>query len=425
MISTRDLETHLRSLALPGLPAGRAVIPDYDGYAISSVPALIRRLFGENVAEGADLGATVLERVAAPARKVVLLVVDGLGLLHLQDLVERYPDLYLARLIEGGLLVPLTSVFPSTTVAALTTFNTGLTPQEHGMVGYRLYLKETLSITNMIHLSLLGNAQGESAVGAGINLEAFVGAPSLSAALSRLGVETHTVLPRPIHSSGLSRILYSSSDKIHPVVDFADMLVATRGLLRQVRGPAFISLYWPGADTIAHTYGPWTEQFTAELRAIDSALECELAGQAGDALFLLASDHGFVAMERADYRSLFDQPDLERDLLLPPLGEPRASYLYVREGRKEAVAEKIAALGGGLVCLDARAALSSGLFGRGPVKEEVPDRIGDLVVVSTGKAGLLHPYKDSPPLKGMHGGLSPQEILVPLLLSRLDGKEVR
>jgi len=25
----------------------------------------------------------------------------------------------------------------------------------------------------------------------------------------------------------------------------------------------------------------------------------------------------------------------------------------------------------------------------------------------------------------MHGGLSPQEMLVPLLLSRLDGKEVR
>lgn len=420
MIQVREIEEQVRSLTLPGLPPGRAVVPDYDGYSICAIPGLVRTLFGERVEGAAKLVDAVGSSFSPSVKRVVLFILDGLGFHHLLQLLDRFGDLHLNRLIERGAFIPITSVFPATTATALTTYSTGLTPQEHGMVGYRLYLKETSAITNMVRLSLLGNSKGDSAVKAGIDLETFLNVPTLYKRFRRLGVETHTVLSRHISTSGLSNLLYGEGDRLHPVVSFSDMLVVTRRLLQRARREVFLSLYWGGTDAIAHTHGPWTEEFIAELRAVDSAIARELEGQVEETLLILTSDHGFVQMDKSDYRLISDVPELSRDLLLPPVGEPRASYLFVREGRKQAVREAIAErFGGGLVCLDARAALQAGLFGQGEVKPEVYDRIGDLVVVSTGKAAIHHPYKDAVMLKGMHGGMTPHEMLVPLIVSQL------
>jgi len=420
MIQAQTVEERVNALTLPGLPPGKAVIPDYEGYSICAIPALIRSLFGEQI-KGADVLVDALDAsLAVPVEKVVLLLIDGIGFYHLLDLLERFPDLALHRLIERGTCIPLTSVFPATTATALTTLSTGLTPQEHGMVGYRLYLKEISAITNMVRLSFLGNSKADSAIEAGIDLRTFLGAPTLYERLRRLGVETHVVLSRHIASSGLSTLLYDGNAHLHPVVNLSDMLVVARQILRRASAKVFISLYWGATDAIAHKHGPWAEEFVAELRAVDAAISRELEGKTEETLFIISSDHGFVQMAKSDYRHVSDEPELARDLLLPPVGEPRASYLFVREGRKQAVIDAIEdRFGGDLVCLDAGPALDAGLLGRGAIKPEVVDRVGDLLVVSTGRAAIHHPYKDAAMLKGMHGGLTAHEMMVPFIVSKV------
>jgi len=414
-----NIEEKLIPRELSGIP-GSAVIPDYGGYSIVAVPGLIRTVFGDRVSRAGAVYAAVEHAVKRGIEKVVLLVLDGVGYDHLQRLLAEYPDLHLHRLIGSGTMIPITSVFPPTTVSALTSYSTGLTPQEHGMVGYRLYLKETSAITNMIRLSLLGNGEGDSALEAGIDADTFLGAPTIYSRLGRVGVESHILLGKYIAKSGLSSIIYDGKEKLHPVVNFSDMLVLARRLLQNARGRTFLSLYWGGTDAIAHTYGPWTEEFTAELRAIDAAIGRELIGRVEKTLIIISSDHGFVPMRESDYHDIFHIPEIEHGLILPPVGEPRASYLYLREGtRKRVLAAIDEHLSGGLVAIDSETALSGGLFGIGAVKEAVRDRIGDLIVVSTGNAAILHPYKDAVKLKGMHGGLTRDEMLVPLIVSTL------
>jgi hypothetical protein len=419
MGQAEEIEARLRSRTLDGLPAGKAVIPDYLQYSICAVPGLVRTLFDGPGGAESPVYAAIASAVQGRVDRVILLVIDGLGFYHLASLLKRFPDLYLHSLVERGALVPITSVFPSTTVSALTTFSTGLTPQEHGMVGYRLYLRETSAITNMIRLSLLGSTKGDSAVDWGIDLETFLAGPRLSESLRRAGVETHVVLPRRISSSGLSHLLYGASDQLHPSTNLSDMLVAARRAVQRATGKAFVYLYWSETDSIAHAHGPESEESTAELRSVDAALGREL-GEACGTVFMITSDHGFVTMERQDYARIDEDPLLMRDLVLPPVGEPRASYLFVREGRRRAVADRIAErFAGDLVCLDSHEALERGLFGRGDVHAAVPDRIGDLVVASTGRKGLYYPFPGSVMLKGMHGGLTKEEMLVPLIVSRL------
>ena len=68
------------------------------------------------------------------ARSVVLLVLDGLGWDQLQDHREQLPTV--ASMVGG----PIHTVAPTTTATALSSITTGLTPAEHGLIGYRIVL---------------------------------------------------------------------------------------------------------------------------------------------------------------------------------------------------------------------------------------------------------------------------------------------
>jgi len=411
-IEQEILSNHRHDLLPEGL-----IAPDYGTYSIDSIPSFIRSLFGEK----ADRGDALLQFLPADLpQRVILLILDGMGYTHLTRLLSQFPDMFLNRLIERGNFLPLTSVFPATTVTALASLSTGVTPQEHGMLGYRLYLKETSAITNMINLSLLGNSARDSALKAGIDEKAFLPIPTLFEQLQTIDVHSHVIINKQIAKSGLSRLLYDGAAKMHSVVNLSDMLVAARDVLHQTRGKTFVSLYWEDTDAIAHVHGPWTDAFTAELRSIDSTLERELSGRVEDTLLLITADHGFVPMEDGDYIDITKYPDLYENLALPPVGDTRAAYLFVRDGKKNEVRRIIAeSFASDIVCLDAEQALEAGLFGMGEVLRQSRDRIGDLIIASTGRKALYYPYKDSVKLRGMHAGLTPDEMLVPFIISSL------
>ena len=73
--------------------------------------------------------------------QVVLLVLDGLGWEQLQDRTGQLPGA-----VDDG-RVPVTTVAPTTTATALSSIATGLTPAEHGLVGYRMCVQgEVLNV---------------------------------------------------------------------------------------------------------------------------------------------------------------------------------------------------------------------------------------------------------------------------------------
>ncbi|MEA3239102.1 MAG: alkaline phosphatase family protein [Candidatus Bipolaricaulota bacterium] len=414
-IEQKLLSNHLHSRLPEGL-----IAPDYGSYSIDSIPSFIRALFGERVERGDVLLPFLPSELP---QRVLFLVLDGMGYMHLMRMLKQFPQMFLHRLIGKGEMLPLTSVFPATTATALSTLSTGVTPQEHGMLGYRLYLKETAAITNMISLSVLGSDTSDNALEAGIDEKTFLAPVTLFEHLRRLDVQSHMIMTKQIAKSGLSRLLYDGAAKMHPVVNLSDMLVAARETLNDAKGRTFVGLYWGDTDAIAHVHGPWTDAFTAELRAIDAALERELSGRVEDTLLLITADHGFVPMDAEDYIDITQYPELYGNLALPPVGDTRAAYLFVRDGKKNEVARFIAeTFSGNVVCMDAEQALNAGLFGMGETLRESRDRIGDLVVASTGRKTLYYPYKDSVRLRGMHAGLTPEEMLVPFIISNLQGE---
>ncbi|HRE03150.1 MAG TPA: alkaline phosphatase family protein, partial [Ilumatobacteraceae bacterium] len=100
------------------------VLPTYMGPNIRGlIPALVGPTY-------APLPSWMPSLAAAPRR--VLLVVDGLGW---DQLTERWA---LAPTLASMEATTITTVAPSTTATALTSITTGLTPGEHGLIGYRI-----------------------------------------------------------------------------------------------------------------------------------------------------------------------------------------------------------------------------------------------------------------------------------------------
>lgn len=400
------------------LPSGfpsHVVLPDTTGFSLAAIPGLVEAALGTS-----STPSPLANRLGCSATRVVLLVLDGLGFRALQELWDAGEAPALRALVERGSALPITSVFPATTVTALTTLASGLHPISHGMIGYRLYLREASSITNMIRFSLVGSDIAGSAIPAGLDPYTLLPSDTVHQRLHSAGIDTHGLLPQYIAGSGLSTILYRGCAQMHAAASLDDMCVTARSILSASSGPAFLSLYWPGLDSVAHVRGPNSDAFHGELRSVDATIGRELVAHLSDTLLLITADHGFVSMASTDYTPFADMGELSESAVLPPTGEPRASYIYLRNSQKEEPhSDGPTVLPNGLLRLTTDELLASGLLGEGVPHPEIRNRLGDLALISTASGGILHPYPNAVRLPGMHGGLTEQEMIVPLIAASL------
>ena len=433
-----DTETLIRQHHLPGLddlPAGEFILPYYDGLSIANLPATaVALLGGELPAAPPPLPHDLWADWKPGLKRVILVILDALGYLRLDQQMAADKDLgILRRLADAGRFFPLTSVFPSTTTAALSTFWTGRTPAEHGLLGYELYLREYGTLSNLITVSPTFDKQTEVLVRWGMEPDKFLPVPDLAKQLKPQGIALRGLTYKRFINSGMSRIFrQGNDDDTQGYVTLADLWTRLRHILKQKpqppNAPELIIAYWGGLDGVAHTYGPGTENWQAEVRSVTYCLEREflrlLPPEDRDGtLLLVTSDHGQAYVPPEKTTLLADHPALRNMLALPLSGDSRATYLFARHGQADAVNAYFAdRLPGKFVLLDSTAALTAGLFGQGTPAPETPFRIGDLLALARGTNALQRGDK-KPKLIGRHGGLTPEEMLVPLIGARLDALE--
>lgn len=419
---TDDLLPLLASRHIPHLDLGpEAQIPAYDGLSLLNLPASLCRWLGAEPLQHPPLALPELEALAAGARQVIVVLLDAVAHARLQRWAADLPALQ--TWIEDGLLVPLTSVVPSTTTTALTTLWTGFSPAEHAQAGYELLLKEYGVVANMLNHSpaALDREPGLLAR-AGLDPLRMLPVPTLGPRLRRSGVEAHAFLPHPIRASGLSR-MHLDEVSVHGFATPADLWIGVRRLAERTGTERrLIWCYYGEVDSLSHRYGPDSEAAQAEFRSFVEGL-CGLparlpAGARRTTLLLLVSDHGQVATPLDTGLELAGHPDLLRRLHLLPTGENRLAYLYLRPGEQEAVREHFEkAWPGGFRLLDSARALQAGLFGPGVPAAATAERVGDLIALAQGVNYLWWNSKPNV-LIGRHGGLSAEEMIVPLLALR-------
>lgn len=177
-------------------------------------------------------------------------------------------------------------------------------------------------------------------------------------------------------------------------------------------------------DYLSHNYGPEDERTIGELANFSRSFKVLFLDRLKpeirrNTLLILMADHGQIKTQPDPHYDLRNHPNLVRRLHMMPTGENRLAYLFLRPGQGEAAREYIERTWPGQFSfLDPIYAVESGLFGPGKLHSRLYDRLGDLIVVSKSEAFLWWSSKPDH-LKGRHGGLSADEMLIPFLAAGL------
>jgi hypothetical protein len=182
--------------------------------------------------------------------------------------------------------------------------------------------------------------------------------------------------------------------------------------------------YWPMVDTLSHQYGPSSEAVEREAQAFGEMLRAAFleplsAPARAGTLFVLLADHGQVDTPPVPAYDLHGHPEFLDCLHILPTGENRAAYLHCRPGQvDEARAYIEGRWPNEFVVVPQADVMRSGLLGH-PLDDRTASRLGELLVLARGQAYLWW-AADENRMRGRHGSLTREEMLVPFLAARLD-----
>jgi len=331
------------------------------------------------------------------ARRYVVMLVDGLG----WHLLQRHRDAapYLSSLMDRH--EPLTCVAPSTTVASLTSLGTGLSPGEHGVVGYTSRIPGTDRLLNALkwaddvdpldwqpHATVFERMSAAGAAVAAVNRSSFEG-------------------------TGLTVCSQRGADYHGADTPWERLAVISE--VAKVEGSLTYG-YESTLDHHGHEHGCMSSEWVARLTDVDTDLLRLRAALPADAVLLITADHGMVDLAAEGRMDVDDGPGLLQDVVLLG-GEARFRHLYCRAGAADDVAQRWREhLRDRALVLGRDDAEAAGWFG--PVEARVRPRIGDVLVAGLGSFAVfsrrLFPVEGR--MVGFHGSLTPEEMLVPLLI---------
>jgi hypothetical protein len=331
------------------------------------------------------------------SRRYCVLLIDGLG----WNLLRAHPA-------QAPFLISLpgraiTAGSPTTTVTSLTSLGTGLPPGRHGVLGYTTRIPGTNELLNALKWH------------AAVDPATYQPHPTVFERAARAGVAVTVVGERKFRTSGLTIAGLRS-----PGFQGADTLGERVASAAAAASPdhSLVYVYDGDLDSTGHRAGcgspAWLHQLTIVDRFAEELFDALPAGTA----LIVTADHGMVDVDAANRIDVDDLPALREGVALVG-GEARFRHIYAEAGASpDVLAAWRAVLGDRAAVLSREEAVDIGWFGA--VEGRVLDRIGDVVASVGGDCAVemrsVFPVEAS--LVGLHGALTADEMLVPLLVGQ-------
>ncbi|MBM9460235.1 alkaline phosphatase family protein [Nocardioides sp. zg-536] len=357
------------------------------------VPAAARAL-------GSPLGPPPSGLELPDASAYVLFLIDGLGARLLQRYAHAAP--YLSSLLASS--TPATASVPSTTSTSLTSLGTGLNPGAHGLVGFTTRIPGTSELLN----ALVWDHD--------IDPLEWQPHPTTFTSLQANGVKVSVVNKREFFGSGLTVAAHRGADYVG-ADRVGERIAAVVAASRPRPGqPTLTYVYDGDLDWTGHRWGVASSEWLQQLSMIDHEAEQLREALPADRRLLVIADHGMVDVPATSRIDLAEHDDLRSGVALIG-GEARFRHLYCSGGAvPDVLSTWREVLGTRAEVLSRAEAIGRGWFG--PVDPSVLPRIGDVVVACHGDLAVLStegfPYEAR--LIGMHGSLTADEMLIPVLL---------
>lgn len=402
--------------------------PAYGHGCFADLPALIQACLTHQPAPTGLAG--IPERLLRQYDRVIVVLADAFGWQHVGPRLTQHP--WLRRIAHEGIITRWTSQFPSTTAAHVTCIHSGLPPAQSGIFEWEYYEPAVDATITPLLFSYGGQMGREALQSTGVRPAQIYPTQSLHYQLQAQGVTTYVYQHREYTPSTYTDWICRGA-QMRPYLTLPEALTNLRQEVATAPTPAYFFLYYDKIDTLAHRYGPDSPHVAAEIAsflfALDQLFFQPALGQLHNTLLILTADHGQMTVDPATTIYLNTDPrfaGLERFLrrnqrgdLIGPGGSARDMFLYIKD-ETLAEAQRFFAdrLTGVADVQLTQTPIEQGFFGALPPSPAFLNRVGNLLILPYAEQTVWWYEKGRYAMKhrGMHGGLSPQEMEIPLCL---------
>ncbi len=384
------------------------LMPDYHHSILNLITSILKNYHVETDYDSLDKMDQLLKR---NYKNVVLVILDGMGENILKHLSPN-------GIFSNHKIDVITSVYPSTTTAAMTTYYSGKPPIQTGWIAWTQYFKEY-----------------------GRNIEVFPGTDSYTG--EKLNVKNKKILDIIGYKTIYEQIKEKNADvKTYEIMPSYCMKKANltltannvkdmcEGIITLCKNPEekFIMAYMDNPDSIIHKNGCYskeTENFILETEKDFQEMLQEL--KETDTLLIISADHGHQDIHETI--DILELEDIQECLIMPPTFEARMVGFFVNHAKRKEFEERFYKIFKDKYILYSKEEfLKSNLLGYGDQHRKIDDFIGDYVAVGIAdtqiKIGnyLSKEMKPSIEKKSTHCGLTRNEMEVPLIVFDLKKK---
>lgn len=380
-------------------------LPDYNGGSIVNLMSSIASRFKVKMPY-AQLKSLTGEELKV-SKNIVLLVIDGLG----YEYLKNKPGSFMNQNIRNK----ITSVFLPTTACAVTTFVTGVPPQQHGLTGWFMNLKEIgIVSTTLLFRPRIG---GQSFSERGLEMDKIIQEKSF---FSKINTNSYAVYPSSIIDSDFTNTTTFKSKKVeYKDNDMGDLVNKILKTVKSSKNEKYIFGYWMDMDTTNHESGVTSKKSEKHFKKIDKQIKRLAEKLKGtNTTLIITADHGAINTPDEKIIKLEEHPKLKECLSLPLCGEGRVAYCYVHPAKIKVFENYIKTrLSPYCQMYKAEEIIKKNLYGLFKPTKKLFDRIGDYVLVMKKDYSLMDNLDGKRKFDAAnHGGISKEEMFVPLIV---------
>ncbi len=362
-------------------------MPNYSKSLLSLISSVLK--YYGHPTEHATL-AELDELLDKNYKNVVVMLFDGMG----DEIMKRHlaKEDFLSRNQRGI----ISSVFPPTTTAATTTMVSGLSPIEHGWLGWTLYFEDIdKSVSLFPNTEILTDKQ----------------AADFNVANRYLGYESvfekiEKATNGQVRADMVSVFSEYKTDSVDSICNVVERLCSDSER-------RYIYAYYKQPDYDMHALGVGHDSVHKQIRKINDRVS-EMCERLKDTLVIVTADHGLLDVE---WRHLMEYPNIWDCLERIPTVEMRALSFYIKEGMEEKFERAFNThFSDDYELMTKEQALESKIFGPGTLHAEINKVLGDYIAVAKGPVSInVAPDKDFL-FKAAHAGTTADEYNVPFIV---------
>ena len=374
--------------------------PDYNHSTLNLINSILKHYNVDTKFNGLNKLDDYLNK---QYKNVVLVILDGMGSSVLKNLSPN-------GIFSNNKVDDITTIYPSTTAAAMNMYYSGKPPIETGYIAFTQYFKEYNRTLEML-------SHNDAHTGEKVNFKRYdvfkedLNYEPTYAQIQKASPDTQVYEIKPTHCDKHT----SKCVHIEDINDICESIVS----LCTNNEKKYVFAYFDKPDKLLHRNGCSSDvvkDFILETEATFNKMYEELKGT--DTLVIVCADHGHIDIHET--YNILEMPEILDLLYMPPSFEHRLVSFNVKEERKNEF-KKIFEnkFKDSFILYSKEEFLNSNLLGFGNKHKKVDDFLGDYIAVAISDVSIkLETYisKEKYHKITNHCGLTKEEMEVPLIV---------